>query len=570
MLTTMDDPLPPPGKKRLRLRVATKLMIAFLILSVASFGAIGFFAISSMEGLRDIAIANSVSLGETASADSTAALSALGESAIREKALDVAEQVKIYLAAHPGIPGEDLGGMPDLERIAVQGVGDTGYTCVYEKGTALMRLHPNPELVNYDMQNLRETLPSWWTIFEPSLTGAISGGYYDWKEPDGSIRQKFMYMVPVEGTPYMAAATTYIDEFLGPVEATRLTIAAETEATAATIDDQIGRAITLFLAIFLAMLIAVGGLVFLLSRMITDPIRELSRGAEAIGSGGLDYHVQVHSGDEFEQLADAFNRMTGDLQRYMHELIQTTAEKERIEKELEIARGIQQSFLPESAPEIPGIDIAGMTLPAREVGGDFYDYIPVGGGRWGLVIADVSGKGVPAALFMGLSRTLVRANAMAQSSVSETLVRANELITENERSSMFVTVFYGVLDPARRSLAYASAGHNAPFMIRSGGVETIVLKAEGIALGVVREIDLEEREITLDPGDILVLYTDGVTEAVNPLDEEFGVARLTATVERHRDAPSSAIIERVRDEVIRYSQGQPQFDDITLIVVKVL
>lgn len=568
----MSERTTPPGTNgsRIRLRVATKLLIAFLILSVASVGTIGFFAVSSMGELRNIATTNSVSLGEKASADSAAALATLGESAIKEKALDVSEQVKIYLEAHPGLSGEALGGIPDLNRIAVQPVGDTGYTCVYEKGTALMRLHPNPDLVNYDMRNLQGTLPSWWKIFEPSLTGAISGGYYDWKEPDGKIREKFMYMVPVEGTQYMVAATTYIDEFQKPVEVTRLTIAAETEKTADTIDEQIGQAITLFLGIFIALLIGIAGLVVVLSRMITDPIRELSRGAEEIGSGNLDHRVRVHSGDEFELLADAFNRMAEDLKGYMHEILLTHAEKERIEKELEIARGIQQSFLPESAPLIEGIDVAGLNLPAREVGGDFYDYIPVGGGRWGIVIADVSGKGVPAALFMGLSRTLVRANAMAQASVSETLIRANDLITENERSSMFVTVFYGVLDPVRRTLTYASAGHNAPFMLRNGRVDTIVLKAEGVALGVMPEINLEEREIKLDAGDIVVLYTDGVTEAINREEEEFGVARLTAIAEHNRDRSAAEIIGEIKAGVIQHSEGQPQYDDITLIVVKVL
>jgi phosphoserine phosphatase RsbU/P len=568
----MNERAIPPGTNgsRIRLRVATKLLIAFLILSVASVGAIGFFAISSMGDLRDIATTNSISLGEKASADSSAALATLGEAAIKEKALDVSEQVKIYLEAHPGIPGESLGGIPDLTRIAVQPVGDTGYTCVYEKSTALMRLHPNPDLVNYDMRNLQGTLPSWWRIFEPSLSGAISGGYYGWKEPDGKIREKFMYMVPVEGTQYMVAATTYIDEFQKPVEVTRLTIAAETKKTADTIDEQIEHAITLFLGIFIALLIGIAGLVVVLSRMITDPIRELSRGAEEIGSGNLDHRVRVHSGDEFELLADAFNRMAEDLKGYMHEILLTHAEKERIEKELEIARGIQQSFLPESAPLIEGIDIAGLNLPAREVGGDFYDYIPVGGGRWGIVIADVSGKGVPAALFMGLSRTLVRANAMAQASVSETLIRANDLITENERSSMFVTVFYGVLDPVLRTLTYVSAGHNAPFMLRTGRVDTIVLKAEGVALGVMPEIMLEEREIKLDAGDIVVLYTDGVTEAINREEEEFGVARLTAIAEQNRDRSAAEIIGEIKAGVIQYSEGQPQFDDITLIVVKVL
>ena len=189
---------PETNRPRIRLRVATKLLIAFLTICIISFGLIGFLSVFSMGELRNIAINNSVSLGETAAADSASALAALGESAIKQKALDVSLQMKIYLDAHPGLPPETLGSNPDLARIAVQPVGDTGYTCVYEKGTAVMRLHPNAKMINYDMKNLKVTLPSWWKIYEPSLAGSISGGYYDWQEPDGTIRQKFMYMVPIE------------------------------------------------------------------------------------------------------------------------------------------------------------------------------------------------------------------------------------------------------------------------------------------------------------------------------------------------------------------------------------
>ena len=135
---------------------------------------------------------------------------------VKQKALDVSKQVEIHLAAHPNIRTEEMSTDLTLPKIAVPPVGKTGYTCLYEKETAVMRFHDNPDLIDFDMHNWKGKLPTWWKIFEPSLNGSIIGGYYDWEDADGSIRKKFMYMVPVEGTRYMVAATTYIDEFLKP------------------------------------------------------------------------------------------------------------------------------------------------------------------------------------------------------------------------------------------------------------------------------------------------------------------------------------------------------------------
>jgi phosphoserine phosphatase RsbU/P len=257
------------------------------------------------------------------------------------------------------------------------------------------------------------------------------------------------------------------------------------------------------------------------------------------------------------------------LQKYTSELRRTTAEKERVEKELEIARGIQQSFLPEHPPTVEGVDLAALNLPAKEVGGDFYDFIPVGAYKWGLVIADVSGKGVPAALFMALSRTLVRANVSDTVTASEAIRKSNDLLTENDRSNMFVTLFYGVLDPLKMTLKYVSAGHNPPFMLRKGGKDIILLKAKGVAMGVIPDIGLEEKEIKLDSGDVVVLYTDGVTEAINGKEEQFGPDRVTDIAEKYRDCSSDEIMQRIKEGVLEFSRGQPQFDDITLMVLKI-
>ena len=556
-------------KSRLKFSIATKLLASFILLLVVSFATVCILVTLDMKEIGSFAEESSIALGNSAVGDSTSALEELGEAAIKQKAIDVSKQVKIYLEGHPDLTADEIRKDPNLGQIAVQPVGQTGYTALYEKETGIMRFHPNPSLIDYDMHGLSEKLPSFWMVFQPSLRGSIFSGYYDWEDADGKIRPKFMYMVPVEGTIYMVAATTYIDEFSQTATITKSKIAAATSQTAEYIDKQIRDTRNLFIGLLLAMLVVVVGLVFWLSIMITNPIKTLTRSSEIIGGGDLDYKVEIETGDELEDLANSFNKMASDLKRYIEELRITTAEKERIAKELEIARGIQQSFLPEYPPEVKGIELAALNLPAKEVGGDFYDFIPIGPDKWGLVIADVSGKGIPAALFMALSTTLVRASTTGGIAPSKAIQRANDLIVGRDKTSMFVTLFYGVLDAERNTFTYVSAGHNPPFVLAGCGSDTIMLQAKGIALGVVHDIGLEEKEITLSSGDVVVLYTDGVTEAINNKEEQFGQSRLLAVAEQFRSLSASDIIQRIQQEVFEFSSGQPQFDDFTLMVLKI-
>lgn len=243
-------------------------------------------------------------------------------------------------------------------------------------------------------------------------------------------------------------------------------------------------------------------------------------------------------------------------------------ELERTEYEMETARGIQQSFLPESPPQVKGFELAALSLPAREVGGDFYDFIPISQDKLGIVIADVSGKGMPAALFMALSRTLVRANTAGKPTVSEAIRRANNLISQDAKSGMFVTLFYAVLDSKRKLLRYVNAGHNPPLLLKEAAGGVILLEAKGIALGVLDDIDLEERELELASNDVVIFYTDGVTESINEKEEQYGQDRLIAAIEKGIDLPVQDLIDKVKEEVTIFAQGQPQFDDLTLVALK--
>jgi sigma-B regulation protein RsbU (phosphoserine phosphatase) len=245
------------------------------------------------------------------------------------------------------------------------------------------------------------------------------------------------------------------------------------------------------------------------------------------------------------------------------------AELERKRQELKIAHEIQQSFLPDAIPLLRGFELAALNLPAKEVGGDFYDFIPISKDKMGLTIADVSGKGVPAALFMALSRTVVRANARGNPGVAEVIKEANSMITADSKSGMFVTLFYAILDLKERRLTYVNAGHNPPMLLVVKTGDLIMLRARGIALGAMEEIELEERVLELARGDVVVFYTDGVTEAVDAHEQQFGEERLLSLMKEHHQLSAAALVDRLKESVLAFCGNVPQYDDITLMVLKV-
>ena len=244
------------------------------------------------------------------------------------------------------------------------------------------------------------------------------------------------------------------------------------------------------------------------------------------------------------------------------------ATQQLLEKELDVAREIQKSFLPERCPVVPGFQLSAYWKSARRVGGDFYDFMPLANGHLGIVIADVADKGVPAALFMALSRTLVRATAMGGRAPADALRRTNELILSDARSDLFVTAFYGVLDPHRATLTFTNAGHNPPIWLRARSGRAYYLKLPGIALGVIPEATLHEDTIALGAGDVLTLYTDGVTEALNDQEEEFGVPRLEQTIRENVSRSADEIVAAIQQAVETFTGDVTPFDDVTLVVLK--
>lgn len=250
------------------------------------------------------------------------------------------------------------------------------------------------------------------------------------------------------------------------------------------------------------------------------------------------------------------------------ELYAQTLAQQRLEREMELAQEIQQAFLPETIPALAGWQVAVAWRAARGVGGDYYDFVPLENGRLGFLIADVSDKGVGAALYMALSRAVIRAAALAAAGPAETLERANRVLAADNRSGMFVSLFYAVLDPASGALCYARAGHNPPLWRRCRQGDLRALCPPGAVLGITDDPGIVEETITLEADDLLVMYTDGVTDAVNAANEEFGEERLEALVRAKCGATAEEVIADVDRAVTEFAGGRQQFDDFTLLVLR--
>jgi len=242
--------------------------------------------------------------------------------------------------------------------------------------------------------------------------------------------------------------------------------------------------------------------------------------------------------------------------------------RERLEHEIQLARQIQKTFLPEHLPEIAGWNLAATWITARQVGGDFYDVIELPGGRLGLFIADVSDKGIPAALFMALTRTLVRAVVFDTPSPAEAMQRVNALIIPDNQQGMFVTAVYGVLTLESGEFTYANAGHNPPIFLRRSNRSTHLLRRTGAALGIIEDVPMEDRTIILEPDDFLLLYTDGLTEAFSLEEETYGDERLQQVLWAADAETARGVLDVLEKSVRQFMGSLPPADDLTMLGVR--
>jgi|GEM_PF-1515234 len=308
-------------------------------------------------------------------------------------------------------------------------------------------------------------------------------------------------------------------------------------------------------------------------RRFSAPIVALSKAAGTVAKGDFSARVAVKSRDEVGQLGNAFNSMAGQLSTTVEQLKEVTATRERMQTELDIGRKIQMSMVPlnfPAFPERPEFDIHAALHPAFEVGGDFYDFFLIDATHLCVIVADVSGKGVPAALFMAVTRTLVKAHAHGGATSDEIVVRVNDDLAMDNEACMFVTVFLGILEIQTGRMAYTNAGHNPSYVKRLSGKVERLDKLHGPVVAAMEEIPYGHAETTLAPGEAIFMYTDGVNEAMNAKEELFTEERLAKLLENDKFTSSKATVKVVLDDVWKFQGDADQSDDVTVVALRYL
>ncbi len=333
---------------------------------------------------------------------------------------------------------------------------------------------------------------------------------------------------------------------------------------------KIGSSIVAFLVLFGIIAMIIVFMVKRFTRSITEPLLALRNDAKEISNGNLEHEAKAYFNDEIGDLALSFNSMASSLKDYIANLTAVTAEKERIGAELEVATQIQEDMLPRQFPAFPykkEFDLYATMVPAKEVGGDFYDFFLLDDDHLCMVIADVSGKGVPAALFMVNAKTLIKYRATLGGSPSEILAYTNEQLCQGNDAELFVTVWVAILEISTGKVVEANAGHEHPVIKRCGGDFLLDKYRHSPAVATFPEIQYIEREYELKPGDSIFVYTDGVPEATNKENELFGTDRMLVALNANKDKEIEEVLKGVTEAISEFVGDAPQFDDTTMLVL---
>lgn len=382
--------------------------------------------------------------------------------------------------------------------------------------------------------------------------------------------QAYYAYAPIEGIDWILGVyfpTSVITEKTDNITAV---ISENTSDTAQSIQNSILLAITIFVAGFIIIVIGVYFISKVFADRVVQPLQILQKDVQMISEGNLEHRAKIIQDDEIGELANAFNNMSASLQEYIKNLSSVMAEKERIGAELNVATQIQADMLPSIFPAFPEreeFDIYATMQPAKEVGGDFYDFFLIDDDHLAVVIADVSGKGVPAALFMVIAKTLLKNRAQMGDSPAKVLEVVNNQLCENNKAEMFVTVWFGVMQISTGKIVAANAGHEKPIIRKADGEFEIFKDKHGFVMGGMEGMKYKEYELEIEKGGCLFVYTDGVPEATSSDSELFGMERLVQVLNEEKDAPLPDILKSVKVSIDKFVKDAPQFDDITMLAL---
>ncbi len=381
----------------------------------------------------------------------------------------------------------------------------------------------------------------------------------------------FLAFEPLQSVDWSFGALIKVSEVTAPADAVAKSIDSQTDDFISSTENFSLKLLPLMAVAFAILLAAVSILSKRVTKSIVKPIHQLADGVREISSGNLDKKLDINTGDEIEHLATCFNAMTDELKIYMANLAKETAENERISTELNVATNIQQSMLPHDFPSRADCELYATMHAAKEVGGDFYDFYFLDENHLVITIADVSGKGVPAALFMAISKTILQNFALSMKNpddFSAVMTLANQQLCQNNDEMLFVTVFMGMLDLKTGEFIYVNGGHNPPLVCRENKFEYLDV-GKSCMLGIDEDVPFPQKKIKLASGDMIFLYTDGVTEAMNERGELFGEDYLHEVLNREDKSESLEILlENMRRAIKIHAGDAEQSDDITMLALK--
>jgi serine phosphatase RsbU (regulator of sigma subunit) len=379
----------------------------------------------------------------------------------------------------------------------------------------------------------------------------------DWK-PASDSTGIISYKVRLGGK------TWHIAENFSRIQKVRYVVATSAKAGLTAVLTSIPRTLAAIINLGIFGSYIAGGLI---ARRISERALAIADQVRQRGSEPGALKIPIDGNDELGYLAQTLNRMSGQLENYIQKLKETTAEKERLAAEMNLAREVQMSILPQTLPEIIGYEFAAICNPAREVGGDFYDIFLSTPDRAVMMIGDAAGKGLKAAMFITQTHGLTRAVTLEKSTPQSVLQAVNSsMISIGRPSSEFVTMFYAELEHKSGRLLYSSAGHNPPILVQNGSIKQLELG--GTPLALFEDTDYELHKVGLATSDIVVMYTDGVTEAMNDQWEQFGTERLEAVIKQHSKESSKELAEHILQAVRNFTSGAAQSDDITLLILR--
>ncbi|MEI7449275.1 MAG: SpoIIE family protein phosphatase [Desulfomonile sp.] len=567
------------------MKIATRLMLSYLVIILMTTLGMVFLADKVLDRLMSENLETaSKAVSALAKADndlSETILTRFGEKLVEVQGHQAAALLSLELSKRNPQDYGELRKDKELRKIAAQniytpeGENIAGHIDVFDnKGVAVWHLNSSVEGRNYS--EWKDEFPDMWELVQRSFTEDRVQGYYTFIDRNQKAAKKFMALMHVQGTPFVVSAVVEIDKYFLPVQekirdadnkAEQQARASIVKSTGSTLDH----AKFLSLGGSLILLALAGFFGFWFTGSISRPIMGLRDAVKKIGEGDFQVQVSERGPEEVKQLAQSFNLLGRQLTQYVNRLAEETAAKQRMESELSIAAEIQRSLLPTSFSPPEGgdrLEIYAVMEPARNVGGDFYDFFSIDEENMCFAIGDVCGKGVPAAILMAVTKSLLETAAGENSNPGHVLARVNRRLSQNNESCVFVTIFCCVLNFKEGKFIYANGGHDSPLVI--GQQESIAFLDHpgGPALGLFQDAVFPTQEFIMEPGDTLLAFTDGVTEAFDRTGRFFAKENLIKQARRLTDRSVRDVVKDLFKEVVSFSDGMSQADDITILAFR--